>query len=96
MDVQYVVLSWKAGAKREWLAARHAFPTRDYPESLFKALIVHRTGKHAPPIHKLVRLAEIAKLDLTPEMKSKLVEITAFNTETRYTEEKAELERIPV
>lgn len=101
MDAKHVVLLWKEGAKREWLAARHAFQTRDYPHSLFwghlyiekllKALVVHRTGTHAPPVHKLTRLAEIAKLDLTPQMEKVFVEITTFNTETRYTEEKAEL-----
>lgn len=101
MDVESVVLSWKEGARQKWRAARHAFQTRDYAESLFwghlyiekllKALVVHRTGKHAPPIHKLTQLAEIAKLDLTPEMTQLLIEITTFNTETRYTEEKAEL-----
>jgi HEPN domain-containing protein len=101
MDVKHVVFTWREGANQKWVAARHAFQTRDYPESLFwghlyiekllKALVVQRTGKHALPIHKLTQLAQEAKLDLTPELEKLFVEITTFNTETRYTEEKAEL-----
>lgn len=101
MDVEQVVFMWREGAKQKWVVARHAFQTRDYPESLFwghlyiekllKALVVHRTGKHASPIHKLTKLAQAANLELTPEMTKILIEITTFNIETRYTEEKAEL-----
>lgn len=99
MDVDYVVLSWKESARRDWVAARHAFQTRDYPHSLFwghlyvekllKALVVYRSGKHAPPTHNLTKLAEAAQLEMTPDLEKFLVEVTTFNVETRYGEQKA-------
>jgi HEPN domain-containing protein len=55
-------------------------------EKLFKALFVKINGKDisGTKIHKLLTLAERAKLELSDELKVKLSIITEFNIEARY------------
>ncbi len=101
MDIQESANYWKASALSDWKATRALFEKRRYPQCLFfghlylekmlKAVIVHRTRTHAPYGHKLLLLAEIAGLDLSPELRRLLVEVTASNLETRYPEEQATL-----
>jgi HEPN domain-containing protein len=53
-------------------------------EKLLKAHVCKNTGKLAPKIHNLVRLAEIARLQLKPEDIEILAEMNEFNLEGRY------------
>ena len=53
-------------------------------EKLLKAHICKKTEKLAPKIHNLVRLAEIAELQLKSEYVDTLAEMNAFNLEGRY------------
>jgi HEPN domain-containing protein len=53
-------------------------------ERLLKALIVKKTGNHAPLTHDLRRLAKLAELDLATEQKRYLDTITTFNLNARY------------
>ena len=51
-------------------------------------LLVVKTGKTPPPIHQLNRLAELAGLEMTMEYQEWLAEITDYNIEARYDDEK--------
>ena len=57
-------------------------------EKILKALVVKNTGNPAPFIHDLVRLQEIAKLDLPEESIDFLDQVNEFNIRTRYPEYK--------
>jgi len=53
-------------------------------EKLLKALVVKRTGSHAPFTHSLLTLAEKAGLDLPPGHREKLSETMEFHLQGRY------------
>lgn len=53
-------------------------------EKLLKGLVFKNTKTHALPIHKLVELAEQAKIRLSPQLTSELKEITSWNIKARY------------
>jgi len=53
-------------------------------EKLLKAFYVKAVDRNAPQIHHLLRIAELAKLDLTETQKDFLLELTAFNIRARY------------
>ncbi len=101
MNVQRVIDYWRKTSAADWKAAQSLFEKRSYPHALFfghlylekilKAVVVHRTGAHAPYGHKLVALAEKAGLKITPEFRKFLVEVTDYNLETRYPENQARL-----
>lgn len=56
-------------------------------EKLLKALVV-QAERTPPPIHQLNRLAELAGLKITPMYQEWLTEITDYNIEARYDDEK--------
>lgn len=60
-------------------------------EKSIKALITARTGELPPRIHNLVRLAEEARLELTPELRRFLGELSAYYIQSRYPEESLDL-----
>ena len=49
-----------------------------------KGLVGRRPQDIAPPIHNLVRLAEVAGVELTREQVDLLADVNAFNIEARY------------
>lgn len=53
-------------------------------EKLLKAYYVKRVDRNVPQIHHLLRIAELAKLDLEDTQKDFLLELTAFNIRARY------------
>ncbi len=53
-------------------------------EKLLKAIFVSRHKTHPPPIHNLVRLANLCEVRLDEKRRSQLVIITSFNLEARY------------
>jgi len=55
-------------------------------EKILKALVVKQTKTHAPYIHKLVELAELAKVGLSPSQIDNLTTVTEFNIAARYNE----------
>lgn len=60
-------------------------------EKVLKAFFVRDNPKASlPQIHKLAKLAERTKLQLTPEQQTLLVQITEFNIQTRYPDYKFE------
>ncbi len=97
MNIQKIIDYWIGGSKKDWLACRHLYENKDYPQCLFwghlvlekllKALIVKTTRTQAPYSHDLVFLASKTKLKLNKEQKDALNEITAFNQFGRYDNE---------
>jgi len=53
-------------------------------EKLLKAHVCQHTQDLAPRIHNLIRLAEIASLDLNSSQIDVLAEMSSFNIEGRY------------
>lgn len=53
-------------------------------EKMLKALVCFHTRDLAPRIHNLVRLAEIAELELTSRQLDILADMNTFNLEGRY------------
>ena len=52
-------------------------------EKLLKGLII-RHGKEVQPVHDLVKLSQISGIDITPEQKDQLAEITSYAISARY------------
>jgi hypothetical protein len=63
----------------------------DLEEKVLKAQVVHHTGDLAPRIHNLVRLAELAEIQLSPDQLDLLADMNVFNLEGRYPETLAPL-----
>ena len=94
IDIVAIRNYWIAEAKDDLKVAEHLFDKGDYSYSLFfghlaiekllKAIFVTENKRHAPPIHNLVRLARVAKVDLDKNRIDSLATITAFNIEARY------------
>jgi len=56
-------------------------------EKTLKALIARRSNEFPPRIHRLVRLAEVAAIELTEERRHFLRELSNYYIQTRYPEE---------
>ncbi|MBI5789018.1 MAG: HEPN domain-containing protein [Candidatus Schekmanbacteria bacterium] len=97
MDTQQIIQYWLKTSEDDIRVAQHLYEAKDYPQALFfghlflekilKALVVQATGEHAPGIHKLLRLANLAGLELTESQKEFLLKVTAYNIEGRYPDE---------
>ena len=59
-------------------------------EKLLKACYVKYNQQHAIPSHNLLKIATNAGLNLSEEMQTQLVTITAFNINARYDDYKME------
>lgn len=91
------VIYWSEEAREALQVADHLYEKNDYSYALFfghlaiekilKALYVARKNEQAPPIHNLVRLAEVAGLALDSQQTESLIRITTFNLEARYPDE---------
>jgi HEPN domain-containing protein len=94
IDIQKQVIYWRDSSIEDWQVAseliksghiRHGlFFLQLALEKLLKAHVCNRTRDLAPRIHNLVRLAEIAKLELSPDQLDLIAEMNAFNIEGRY------------
>jgi HEPN domain-containing protein len=95
--VKRAITYWHEEAKEALQVADHLYEKQDYSYALFfghlaiekmlKALYVARRNEQAPPVHNLVRLAEVAGLAMDSQRKESLVRITTFNLEARYPDE---------
>lgn len=96
IDTKKVINYWLTTAEHNYETAKFLLRGKRYPECLFfchlmiekvlKALVIQQTKTHAPHIHKLVDLAKLAKIDLSPEQIENLTIITEFNIAARYNE----------
>jgi HEPN domain-containing protein len=94
VDISQLVVYWRNGATEDWEVAnqlvdggkiRHGmFFAHLALEKILKAHICKKTEKLAPKSHNLVRLAEIAELNLKPQDLDTLAEMNEFNLEGRY------------
>ncbi|MFA5553385.1 MAG: HEPN domain-containing protein [Phycisphaerae bacterium] len=94
VDISEHVAYWRDGAKDDLEAANQLIHSGKIRQGMFfahlalekllKAHICKKTGKLAPRIHNLVRLSEIAKLQLESQKLDILAEMNEFNLEGRY------------
>ncbi len=94
IDIDKQIAFWRDGALEDWDVAsdlleksriRHGlFIAHLALEKALKALVCKATKDLAPRIHNLVRLAELAQLNLRPEHLDILAEMNGFNIEGRY------------
>ena len=62
-------------------------------EKMLKALIVKNTKSFPPKIHDLVKLINIAKIDIETEQKEFLAKLNYYYLETRYPRELSEISK---
>lgn len=96
VDVGKLVQYWRQGSEEDWAAAwrlidgghfRHGlFLAHLAVEKVLKALVCRKIRDIAPRSHNLVRLAELAGIDVTARRKKILAGINEFNIEGRYPE----------
>jgi HEPN domain-containing protein len=94
IDIAKQIQFWRQGAQEDWQVARELVERGHTRHGLFfahlayekvlKALVVVQTNDLAPRLHNLVRLAELAKLDLSSSHLDLLAELNAYNLEGRY------------
>jgi len=102
--VKRAITYWQEEAKEALQVADHLYEKQDYSYALFfghlaiekilKALYVARRNEQAPPVHNLVRLAEVAGLAMDAQRKDSLIRITTFNLEARYPDESRNFRKI--
>lgn len=63
-------------------------------EKLLKAFYVKRKHDHPPFLHNLLRLAELANLELNQEQQDLLDAVSTFNIRARYDDYKLEFYKI--
>jgi len=94
IDRERQIAYWRAGAAEDWAVSLELLSHKRVRHSLFfahlaleKALKGHVcrvTNNLAPRTHNLVRLAEAAGLELSPEQVDVLADMNEFNLEGRY------------
>lgn len=98
MDTGKVKDYWIAESEYDLKVAWDNFNAENYSYALFfghlviekilKAIYVDRKKEHAPFIHNLLKLAEISEISIDQAQKDALNEITRFNLESRYPDDK--------
>lgn len=94
VDVSKQVTYWRVGSEEDAAVARYLVGQHHVRHGLFfahlaiekllKAIVCLQTKDLAPRIHNLVRLAEIAGLNLSDAQRDFLAEMNQFNLEGRY------------
>lgn len=94
IDIQKQIACWRDGASEDLEAAHDLIAAKRVRHGLFfvhlaleKALKAHvckQTNQLAPRIHDLLRLAVLAKLDISQEQKDFLSKVTFYNMQGRY------------
>lgn len=94
IDIGKQVSLWREGAVEDWEVAQHLVDSGRVRHGLFfghlalekalKAHVCRHTSDLAPRLHNLVRLAELAGLDLSEEQTGVLAEMNPHNIEGRY------------
>jgi len=102
-DARAVAQYWFAQAEEALTVADHLIEKGDYSYALFfghlavekelKGLHAIRQGRHAPPVHNLLRLAKAAGIEPGQTRTEGLIRITAFNIEARYPDPKQDFQR---
>jgi len=92
INTRRVVSYWHKAARQEWRKVESFFANKHYSyalafarrylEAALKAVIVQRTGAHAPVRHSLSDFAKSAQLNLTPPQQALLVRADSYRRET--------------
>jgi len=95
---------WKKTAQHDYKTMMGLFEIKRYSDCLFfghivlekilKGLVAKNTGKEAPYIHDLVRLQELAKMQLEKDDLKFLKEVNNFNIRVRYPDYKLRFYKI--
>ena len=99
------VENWLELAKRDLAFAKDNVTRRNFRsyaphfchqslEKLLKALIVNQTNETPPYIHNLIRLANLTRIDITPEQKDILASLNPHYIGTKYPEDIAKMFRL--
>ena len=102
INIDKQVSYWRRGADEDIEAASALIEKRIYRNGLYfvhlaiekslKALVCRKTQDLAPRTHNLVRLAEIAGIELSGDRRRELEELSIFCLQARYPDE----ERPPI
>mgnify|MGYP001585234276 CR=1 FL=1 len=94
INLKKVIAYWTKGAALNYDTAKFLYKGARYADSLFfchltlekalKSLVVQKIQTHAPHIHDLLELADLAGVVLTQQQREWLIEITRFNIAGRY------------
>lgn len=94
IDIKKQITHWHNSAEEDWHVACHLLDYGNLRHGLFflhltiekalKALVCRQTQDFAPRSHNLVRLAEMADLELLSGMLDTLADLNLFNIEGRY------------
>src|SRR3990172_5800483 len=94
IDIQKQIEHWQSNAIEDWQVARDLIDDGRIRHGLFfvhlslekvlKAHVIRNTQDLAPRIHNLVRLAQSAALEISPDYLDVLADMNAFNLEGRY------------
>jgi len=94
IDIEKITNHWISRSEADFGTMNNLLKSKDFHwalfighlviESLLKAIVVKRTGKHAPFTHDLRRLAKLSELTLADEHKKWLDTISTFNLNARY------------
>jgi HEPN domain-containing protein len=94
---------WIESSDQDFKTLNDLFRTKNYSwalflghlvvEKLLKACYVSSKNEHAPMIHNLLKLAERAGMEISPNKKEILDTITSFNLSVRYDTYKQEFYR---
>lgn len=96
IDIKKQILYWQNGSYEDWEVALELFKRQRIRHSLFfahlslekmlKAILCRKTNDLAPPIHNLVRLADLGRVILNEEQRDLFADVNEFNIEGRYPE----------
>ena len=94
VNIEKQVTYWAESSKNDWRVAQQLIDNKEILHSMFfvhltlekalKANVCRYARDHAPYIHNLLALAEIASIPLTDEQVDLLSEINSYNIEGRY------------
>ena len=97
MDVAAQITYWRDGALEDWVVAwelinnnrvRHGlFFGHLAVEKILKAHVTKATQDFPPRIHNLLRLCDLAKIEVSPDTRDILQMVNEYNIEGRYAEE---------
>jgi HEPN domain-containing protein len=94
VNIDKQVAFWRQGSAEDWDVARALVERGNVRHGLFfahlalekalKALVCAHTQELAPRLHNLLRLAELAGMELSSESLDLLAEMNVFSLEGRY------------
>lgn len=104
ISVKELIAYWRATAEHDYETMLGLFKIKRYSDCLFyghivlekvlKGLVVRETKEQAPYVHNLLRLSEIACLELTDDQIDLLDKVNIFNLRCRYPEDRLQFYKL--